>query len=153
MRRDLHSNIKVVQHIAAAVVSATVTPASGVDLDGFDSAELVIAIGTAAGIATGGWDFKLQESDSLSTGFTDVTTAGDVLYESAASPVQAPDGSTGVFLTVDAAAEDEATYRVGYIGSKRYVRVVATATGSPGNTPLSVSAVLSHAHLVPTSDG
>jgi len=155
MRRDLHSNIKVVQHIAAALATATTTPASGVDLAGFDAAEFVISIGTVTNIANSpqpAWTFKLQESDSVSSGFTDVVTAGDVLVGSAASPVTAPDSSTGVFLTVDAAAEDAATYRVGYIGNKRFVRVVATAANTPGDTPLSVLAILGKPALAPTAD-
>ena len=155
MRRDLHSNIKAVQHIAAAVVTATQTPAAGVDLQGFSSAEFVISIGAVANIAASpqpSWAFKLQESDASGSGFTDVTESGDVLVGSAKSPVAAPDSSTGVFLTVDAAAEDDQVYRVGYIGNKRYVRVVATAANTPGDTPLAVLAILGHADLCPTAD-
>lgn len=153
--RDLHSSIKVVQHVAAQAITATNTPSSGVDLRGFDAAEFLISVGTITNIANSpqpSWTFKLQESDSESTGFADVTDSNDVLVGSAASPVTTPDSSTGVFLTIDAASEDATTYRIGYRGSKRYVRVVATAANTPGSTPYSVVAVLGAAHLVPTSD-
>lgn len=153
--RDLHSNIKVVQHVAAQAITATNTPSNGVDLQGFESAEFLIAVGTVTNIANSpqpSWTFKLQESDSQSSGFTDVTDSNAVLVGSAASPVAAPNSSTGVFLTIDAASEDAATYRVGYVGSKRYVRVVATAANTPGSTPYAVVAVLGDAHQTPTSD-
>ena len=42
---DLHSNIKVVQHLAAAAYTSTQTPSDGVDTQGFESLEFLIAIG------------------------------------------------------------------------------------------------------------
>lgn len=153
--RDLHSNIKAVQHLAAAAYTTTQTPSNGVDLKGFDSVEFLIAVGVITNIAqspTPSWAFKLQESDSESSGFTDVTDANSVVYGSAASPAGAPDSSTGVFLTVDAAAEDAATYRIGYRGNKRYARVVSTAANTPGSTPISITALLGHPAISPTSD-
>lgn len=155
IRRDLHSNVKLVQHLAAAAYTATQTPANGVDTKGFAGLEFIINIGVVANIANSpqpSWAFKLQESDSESSDFTDVVTAGDVLVGSAASPVTTPDASTGVFLTVDDAAEDEAVYRIGYIGTKRYVRVVATAANTPGSTPLCINAELAFPAIAPTAD-
>ena len=43
-------------------------------------------------------------------------------------------------LTVGA-AKDDAVYRVGYVGIRRYLRVVATAANTPGNTPIAVLVV------------
>lgn len=155
MLRDLHSNIKVVQHVAAAAITATNTPSSGVDTAGFSSIEFLIAVGVVTNIANSPqptWAFKLQESDSASADFTDVTDDDMVLVGSAKSPVAAPNASTGVFLTIDDAAEDAQVYRVGYIGNKRYVRVVATAANTPGSTPYAVVAVLGHPAIAPTAD-
>lgn len=153
--RDLHSNIKTVKHLSAAAYTTTQTPSNGIDRQGFSSLEFLISIGVVTNIANSpqpSWAFKLQESDSQSTGFSDVTDSDVELVGSAKSPVAAPNSSTGVFLTVDAAAEDDQTYRVGYIGNKRYVRVVATAANTPGSTPLSIVAVLGHPALAPTAD-
>ncbi|MET4808335.1 hypothetical protein [Limibacillus sp. MBR-115] len=153
--RDLHSHIKAVQHLAAAAYTTTQTPSSGVDLRGFDSAEFLIGIGAVTSISgspQSTWTFKLQDSDSESSNFSDVTDSSIVLVGSAKSPVAAPNSSTGVFLTIDADTEDLNTYRVGYVGSKRYVRCVATAANSPGSTPLYVVALLGHAALAPTAD-
>lgn len=151
--RDLHSNVKAVSHIIENV-STTQTPTNGVDLKGFDSAEFVIHVGTVTNIANSpqpSWAFKLQDSADDST-FADVTDSNFVLVGSAQSPLAAPNSSTGVFLTIDAAAEDDKIYRVGYVGPKRYVRVVATAANTPGGTPLSVAAILGHAGQTPTAD-
>lgn len=153
--RDLHSNIKAVQHVAAALKTATDTPSNGIDRSGFSSLEFLIAIGAVTNIANSPqptWAFKLQESDSISSGFTDVVDANMVLVGSAKSPVAAPNSSTGVFLTVDDAAEDAQVYRIGYIGNKRYVRVISTAVNTPGNTPLAIIAILGNPALAPTED-
>lgn len=153
IRRDLHSNVKAVSHIIGTL-TATETPANGVDLAGFGSSEFIIHVGEVTNIANSpqpSWAFKLQESDDDSD-YSDVTNANDVLVGSAKSPVTAPNASTGVFLTVDAAAEDDQVYRVGYIGTKRYARVVATAANTPGATPISVVAVLGNPSIAPTSD-
>jgi len=154
--RDLHNNIKLVQHLLAAVYTSTQTPSNGVDRALFQSVEFVISIGALAGLAAsppvGNWTFKLQESDSLSTGFTDVVTASDTITGGSQSPAGAVNASTGVFLTVDAAAEDDKVYRIGYIGTKRYVRCVATAADTPGNTPVSIVAILGHPLDAPQTD-
>lgn len=153
--RDLHSHIKAVTHVAAQAITATNTPAEGVDTKGFESVEFLISVGDVTNIANSpqpSWVFKLQESDASGAGFTDVTDSSIVLTGSAKSPETAPDSSTGVFLTIDDAAEDATTYRAGYVGSKRYVRVIATAANTPGSTPYSVVAILSSAALEPTAD-
>lgn len=153
--RDLHSNIKSVQHLECKAYTTTQTPTNGIDRQGFAELEFLIAVGAVSNIANSpqpGWTFKLQESDSQASGFSDVTDSDVVLVGSAKSPVAAPSSSTGVFLTVDAAAEDSLTYRVGYIGNKRYVRCVATAVNTPGSTPLSITALLGKTALRPTAD-
>jgi len=153
MRRDQHSDIKAVQLLSAALKTATFS-STGVDLTGFNAVDFLIDCGTITNVANSpqpSWTFKLQESDDDST-YTDVTDSNDVLVGSAASPVAAPNASTGVFLTIDSAAEDAALYRIGYIGDKRYARVVATAANTPGNTPMSICAVLGYPNLRPTAD-
>jgi hypothetical protein len=154
MNRDLHSTIKSVQHLECKAYTTTQTPSSGVDTQGFDSLEFLIAVGVitsgAESPAVKGWSFKLQESDDESSNFTDVTDEDSVLVGSAKSPVTTPDASTGVFLETD--LEDQETYRIGYRGSKRYVRCVATAVNTPGSTPLFITALLGNPSQVPTAD-
>lgn len=154
--RSNHSNMKVVQHVAAQNISTTNTPSSGVDTEGADALEMVLSVGTIANIGnspTPSWAFKLQESDESDSDFSDVTDSTKVVVSSAQSPVTTPDETSGVFLTIDDAANDAATYRIAYIGDKRYVRLVATAADTPGDTPYSVNAVLTYPHIAPTKDG
>ena len=116
------------------------TPSSGIDLKGYSAATVLCSIGELTSVGSSPlekWTFALQESDSESSGFSAVDE-DDMLLDYGNN-----DGSvsSGVFATVDAADEDEANYSVGYIGTSRYIRVVATPTNSPGNTAIAVSVI------------
>jgi hypothetical protein len=152
--RDLNSNYKPVAHVVAQAITATNTPSSGVDRSGFGAVEFLINVGTMTNVANSPqptWAFHLEHSDSASSNFSAVTDANDVLIGSSKSPVTTPNASTGVFLTIDDAAEDAAVYSVGYVGTKRYVRLVATAANTPGSTPYAVTALLAKPAIAPTS--
>ncbi|WP_439572628.1 hypothetical protein [Phreatobacter sp.] len=103
--RDLASNLGLAASIVPAVQSDTVT-GDPVDLAGFDGAMVVIPTGAIAG--SGNFTAKVQESDTTTSGdFTDVVAkdrVGDLPASLAASAV----------------------VKQGYIGAKRYVRVVLT---------------------------
>lgn len=102
--KDLHSSIGVVQHIAPAVHTATVT-ATGADLQGFNSAEIIINTGAVA--EAGVLVPTLQESDESGSGYTDVA-------------------ATDLLGTLPAELAAATAYKVGYRGSKRYIRAVLT---------------------------
>lgn len=136
MLKDKLSHSKNELHFCKTVTT-TETPSSGVDLKGFSSATVIAAIGTVTNIGNSpqpSWTLKLQESDSVGSGYSNVAD-DDVL-----STYGNNDGSvsSGVFATIDAADEDDAIYSCGYIGTSRYIRVVATAANTPGATPISV---------------
>ncbi len=129
MKDTFHDN-KAVQAIAPAVLAANTNGAS-IDLKGFDSALFVI--NTGAIDAAGDFTVKLQESDTGTSGWTDVD-AVDVL------------GSVPATLAANAA------YRIGYIGSKRkrYVRAVATKAGGT-SIAAGVVAILGHPNIAPVA--
>lgn len=153
--RDMASAKKIVDHITAQAVTTTQTPANGVDTQGFDALTFLIAIGTVTNIGNSpqpSWTFKAQESDTQNANFTDITDSNQILVNGAKSPAGAPDASTGVFLTIDAASEDAAVYHVGVKSQKRYVRLVMTAANTPGSTPIAVIAILEKASIEPVAN-
>ncbi len=100
---DIVNDIGVQQTIAPAVLTATTT-GTAIDVKGFNSAALIINTGAIAG--AGAFQPKLQESVDNTT-FTDVA-AGDL------------QGSIPTALAANA------VLKIGYIGSKRYLRPVLT---------------------------
>jgi hypothetical protein len=116
--RDLGSNIAPVQVVAPAIIAATTTSAA-LDLLGFNSAVIVVNTGVIVG--AGDFTAKLQESDTTTSGdFTDVAAAD--LH--------------GAFPASLAASS---VVRVGYVGPKRYVRLVVTKNSG---TSIAADAVL-----------
>ena len=116
--RDLVHNIGAVQALGPAVLSATATGAA-LDLNGFGSAALVVNTGSIVG--SGDFTAKLQESDTTtSSDFTDV----------AASALQG---------TFPASLAADSVVKVGYVGVKRYIRLVVTKNSG---TSIATGAVL-----------
>lgn len=120
--RDIVNNISTVQALAPAVLAATTTGAA-LDLNGFESAALVINTGAIVG--SGDFTAKLQESDTTTSGdFTDVATS-------------ALQGAFPASLAADSVV------KVGYVGFKRYVRLVVTKNSG---TSIAAGALLVKGH-------
>ena len=132
--QDLNNNIKLVQSLAPAVRTADAN-GDGVDLKGFEAAAICVDSG-AEGVTLSSSvkiEFELEHSDDNST-FTDVAQA-DV--------IGATLGSNGLFLTLDDNAESPQISEIGYVGGKRYVRVVANFSGSHSTgAPISAFVIL-----------
>jgi hypothetical protein len=152
--RDLHSNIKVTTHLVPLVLNndAEGTPATGIDTKGFDSLEFVVVLGDSGDTLSGSvlLDLRLQHSDD-NTNWVDVSSVDDVLIGS--NPRTTTISGTGVFATIDAPAEDQTHFRIGYRGTRRYARILIDTTGTHTNgTPATVIAIQSSAALAPTLD-
>jgi len=102
--KDIHSGLGVAQGAVPAVLSATATD-TGVDLQGFNSALVIVATGAIA--ASGDFTTKLQESDVEGSGYTDVA-------------------ATDLLGSFPASLEASSVAKVGYVGAKRYIRTVTT---------------------------
>ena len=132
--KDLANNISAVQSLAPAVRTADAN-GTGVDLQGFESAAIVVDTGIEGDTLSSSVkiDFKLEDSSDNST-FAAVTSATAVT-----------DGtvdSSGIFLTLDANGETPQITTIGYVGGARYVRVVADFTGTHSNgTPVAASVI------------
>lgn len=126
MKRDMKSNIGISQTVAPGAKTSDVT-GSGVDLQGFDSAMVVINPGT---ITDGTHTPKVQESDDDST-YSDVAAA-DL------------EGSL-------AAIASNTVQRVGYKGAKRYVRLFVTVAGTTTGGVYGSVVAKGHAHVAPVS--
>lgn len=138
--KDMHSGISVSTLIGAATLAADNTPAA-VDLLGFDAAEILLAIG-AGGITFSGTnkvEFVLTHSDDDST-YSNVATA-DMLGVTV---------SSGIIKSLIAAHASAASYRFGYVGGKRYLKLLADFSGTHGaGTPIAAMVVKGHADLAP----
>lgn len=134
--RDIYRNVLVTQHFNPAVSSVTRT-STAIDTQGFNSVNVVFAIGASGDTLSGSvyWTLKLQHSDDDST-YTDVVAA-DLLNSS-------------LTVVVDSSAKDKTAYAFGYTGSKRYLKGIATPTGTHTNgTPIGMLAMRGTAAYAP----
>jgi hypothetical protein len=125
--RDLENNVLAVKTIDPVVANDT-TEGTGtaVDIAGYEGAMFLVHVGQSGDSLSGSvkWTISYQESDASGSGFTDVAAA------------ELTGGTNGT--VIDAAAEDEVVIQRGYLGSKRYLRVLCTADGTHTyGTPLS----------------
>lgn len=122
--KDLKNSITVAQALAPAVHAATKADAAIIDLQGANSATVVI--NTGAIVSAGDYTISLRHGDASDlTG--DAAATGDDLL-----------GSFPASLAADSA------YAVGYRGGKRYLRVVITKNSG---TSIAAGAVVVKGHL------
>ena len=137
--RDMLSNKQVV--LLGTVTLAGVTPGatSWVDTREFDAVTLILATDTVTDAGTSaGFTFTAQHSDT--------TVAGD------AAAIVAADAINGtIALTVTADADDNKLIGgIGYIGSKRYVRMNGVGTTNTDAT-VKVYGILNKPHRAKTT--
>lgn len=126
--KDLHNNIKTeVAFNTAAISSDTTTAGNIIDLQGFESAEFAILAGT---LTDGTYTPLLEEGDASDLSDAAAVADADLLGTEAAAAL--------------AATDDNTVTKLGYIGSKRYVRLsIVSASTTSGGT---VSALVVKGH-------
>jgi hypothetical protein len=133
--RSLSPNIGPVLAIGPATLAADNTPAA-IDLLGFNSAALLIAIG-AGGItfdSTNKIEFVFKHGDDSTVGNHTAVAQADVVGATVAT------GGIVKALTAAHAAAD--VTKLSYVGGKRYVSVLADFSGTHGTgTPITVLVV------------
>ena len=124
-------------------LAADNTP-TAIDLQGYDAATLFLGIGIG-GItfdSTNKIEFKLTHSDDNST-YTDVAYTD---LTGAAAPTSAL--TSGIIKSLTSAHAAAAQYEFGYIGGKRYLKLLADFSGTHGTgTPLCANIVKGRAFL------
>ena len=139
--RDLASNLSSLPSIGAQTRTTDLN-GDGVDLRGFDSAMVLLAIGIG-GITFDGTnrlEFVLQHSDDNSA-WAAVAQA-DV--------VGATVTGAGIIRALTAAKAAADVQEIGYVGGRRFIRVVADFSGTHATgTPMAATIVRGNAHLAP----
>jgi hypothetical protein len=118
---------------AAAVTDNTAFVSSIIDVQGYDAVTLVIITGTNAD-ADATATVLLEESDNSNMSSQNAVADEDMV---SMTPGTAPE--TAAAFTF---ADDAETRAIGYIGSKRYIRLTVTPANNTGNQFLAGVAIL-----------
>ena len=136
--RDMHNNIATKRAISPVVVTDNTAAVSQIiDRIGYDSLEFVIATGT---LADADATFTVLVEDGNASNLSDNAAVDDKYLlgtEALAS-----------FIFSD----DDKTFRIGYSGYKRYVRLTITPANNTGNAAIAAVAVLGQPKLAPTAN-
>ena len=132
--QDLSHNIELGNSIINGVKTAAAN-GTGIDLQGFEEATAVVSVGAEGDTLSGSvyFEVSLEHSDDDST-YTDCVQA-DIVNGTIASG--------GIWLKLDGTTGGDpdsagGQWQVGYVGGKRYVRLVLAKTGTHSTgTPIS----------------
>ena len=144
--KDLSNSIATALSHKSAVTTAA-SNGTGVDLQGYEGATVLVTIGAEGDTLSGSVFFEigLEHSDDDAT-YTDAVQADIVDCTIAADGVFLKIDGTGTAGTAGNPDSTGATYRVGYRGGKRYIRTTIAKTGTHSTgTPLGTTVIKSHA--------
>lgn len=134
--RDLYNNIEARQAISPVIpTNNTAIVSSIIDMLGYDSLTWLIALGTLAD-ADATFAVTMDEGNASNLSDAAAVAAGDLLGSYAAASYTF--------------ANDDTVRKIGYKGTKRYVRLTITPSNNTGNHPVSAVAVLGNAMKAPT---
>ncbi len=131
MRRDIGSDLKFVSSVPPAAARTATTTGAVVDTQGYEGVLAVVHMGVNT---DGEWTPKLQEGDASDGSDMADVAAGDLV-------------ENGFVLVTT--SNDDAIFECGYIGRKRYVRVVVTETTASTGGFFSAAICLGLAHAGP----
>jgi len=130
------NNIHILRAISPVVVTDNTAQVSQIiDRQGFDSLVFAIATGT------------LSDADATTVVLVE---DGDNSALSDAAAVSDANLIGTELLAAFQFDDDNETRKIGYKGSKRYVRLTITPSANTGNIPLCALAILGHPRLGPT---
>lgn len=143
--KDLHSSLSVAAAIDVATLTDDSTPVA-IDLRGHDGAEIILAIG-AGGItftSINRIEFILTHSDDDSS--YEAVTAADLLGVPTV-------GEGGIIKALVEAHATAGVYRFGYVGTKRYLKLLAALEGTHATgTPIAGLVIKGHGRINPQED-
>jgi len=136
--RDLFNNINPIRCISpVSVGDNTVETGETIDRQGFDSLTYVIATGSLADVdAT--FTILLEESDASNMSGATAVADADLL-------------GTETLASFTFAADDK-TFKLGYIGDKRFTRLKITPAANSGAALLSAVAILGWPSVAATAN-
>ena len=136
--KDLASNIDVKRVISpVSVADNTAQVGQIIDRRGFDSVTFLIATGSVADADTT-FTVLLEESDDSGMSGGNAVADADLIGTEALAGFQFDD--------------DNECRKLGYVGSKRYLRLTITPVSNASAALLSAVAVLGHPALAPTAN-
>lgn len=122
---DMRNNAEYGLALSATLSGATPAAGDWIDMQGWEAVTFSVSTGTVTDAGTAsGFSFEVQESDTTAAADATAVADADLI------------GLESALTVTDDTADNDLIGTIGYRGSKRYVRIVATGTT---NTDAAVS--------------
>jgi len=126
--KDLYNKLEATSVLDPIAIDTTAIH-TDIDLQGFNSALLLVNCGLDAGTTLGAsHQFVFTLKDSADGVTYAVVETADMLDLTVVA---------GAVITIDAVGEDNSIYKLGYVGGKRYLELTYTVTGTV-SMPMSI---------------
>lgn len=135
--RDLMNNIHVPSAAVVTVTDTTAVASAWIDRQGYNSLTFLIGAGTLAD-ADATFAVLVEESDDSGGSGSNAVADADLI-------------GTEVLAAFTFAA-DQGARKIGYRGSKRYIKCTVTPSANSGSAPIAVIPVLGHPSQAPTAN-
>lgn len=135
--KDLHNNVNPTAAACVTVTDTTAIVSGIVDMQGYNSLEFLIGTGTLADVDA---TFTVLVEDGDDSGLSDAAAVTDANLL-----------GTEVLAAFTFAADDS-TRKIGYIGTKRYVRCTVTPVANTGSAPVAIIALQGNPNNAPTAN-
>ena len=114
---DMRNNAEFGLALSATLSGATAAAGKWIDMQGWEALTFSVSTGTVTDAGTtAGFAFEVQESDTTAAADATAVADADLI------------GTEAALTVTDDDADDTLVGSIGYRGSKRYVRIVATGT-------------------------
>jgi hypothetical protein len=140
---EFHSRIFAEILLEPAAYITSTTTSSACDLKGYSAVDVLFILGDSGDTlaANLSWTWSLTECDTTDGSYTAVALADLIGVTTLAGCI------------ANAETEDSTVYRIGYKGSKRFLKAVMTAAGSTSTGIFcAIVALKAHAHSEPTTE-
>ena len=138
--KDLYNHIEFVQAIKPVLVLDNIVPAAAtVDLAGFNSAVIEVSCGAKGAGDTGTITLKVEHVDDDGTGSSGTYASVEEKDMLGVTP------ASGVILTLVGGAVAAKTYKFGYVGEKRFIKLtLAEADSNATGTIMGINVIKGH---------
>jgi hypothetical protein len=135
MTKDLFNNVVIKNALnTQAIATDTTTAGAIIDTAGFESLTFAVQSGT---LTDGSYTVLLQEGDNSGLSDAEAVADSDLLGTEAGASF--------------ALADDNKVTKIGYLGTKRYVRLSLVSADTTTGGTLGAVAILGHARFNPNS--
>ena len=138
MYNDLTNNGHPIQHLVPAVVSATTTPAAGIDNSNIGSVLFHINIGALVNPDASDYYSIVVQISADDSSWAAITDADNIIFTIDGVKTDPETIASGIMKKLDAGGDAAALYTVEYNGLAAYVQIEMIETSSAGDATCAV---------------